>query len=49
MAMYGFLGLGPNLERLQREAQAGAFAQSMTVLGVNVVLVAFLLGLLKAE
>jgi glycosyltransferase involved in cell wall biosynthesis len=49
IGVYAFMGLGPNLESPLREAQAGALAQSMTVVGVNVVLVAFLLGLLKAE
>ena len=43
------MGLGPNLESPLQEAQMGALAQSLMVVGVNAVLVAFLLGLLKTE
>ena len=49
IGVYAFMGLGPNLESPLREAQVGAIAQSMTVVGVNAVLVAFLVGLLKTE
>ena len=49
IGVYVFLGLGPNLESPLREAQAGALAQSLMVVGANAVLVAFLLGLLKTE
>jgi glycosyltransferase involved in cell wall biosynthesis len=49
IGVYAFLGLGPNPESPLREAQVGALAQCLTVVGVNVVLAAFLLGLLKTE
>jgi glycosyltransferase involved in cell wall biosynthesis len=49
MGIYALLGLAPNLESPLREAQVGALAQSLMVVGVNTVLVGFLLGLLKTE
>ncbi len=49
IGVYALLGLGPGLESPLREAQVGALAQSLTVVGVNVLLTAFLLGLLKTE
>jgi len=49
IGVYAFLGLAPDLESPLQEAQVGALAQCLTVVGVNVVLAAFLLGLLKTE
>ena len=49
LGVYALLGLAPNLESPLKEAQVGALAQSLMVVGVNAVLAAFLLGLLKAE
>lgn len=49
IAVYALLGLSPNLESPLQEAQVGALAQILTVVGVNAVLAAFLLSLLKAE
>ena len=49
IGVFAFLGLGPGLASPLQEAQVGALAQSLTVVGVNAVLVAFLLSLLKTE
>jgi hypothetical protein len=49
IGVYAFLGLAPDLESPLLEAQVGALAQCLTVVGLNVVLAAFLLGLLKTE
>jgi glycosyltransferase involved in cell wall biosynthesis len=49
IGVYAFLGLGPDPASPLQEAQVGALAQSLTVVGVNAALVAFLLSLLKTE
>ncbi|MDP2948775.1 MAG: glycosyltransferase family 2 protein [Chloroflexota bacterium] len=49
IGLYAFLGLAPGLDSPLQEAQVGALAQSLMVVGVDVVLVAFLLALLRAE
>jgi len=49
IAVFAFLGLGPGLASPLQEAQVGALAQALTVLGVNAGLVAFLFSLLKTE
>ncbi len=49
IGVYAFLGLDPELASPLQEAQVGALAQSLTVVGVNAALVAFLLSLLKTE
>jgi len=49
IGVYAFLGLGPYQASPLQEAQVGALAQSLTVVGVNAALVAFLLSLLKVE
>jgi len=49
IGVYVLLGLAPNPDSPLREAQVGAIAQSLTVVGVNAILTAFLIGLLKTE
>jgi len=49
IGVYAFLGLGPDLASPLQEAQVGALAQGLTVVGVNTALVAFLLSLLRTE
>jgi hypothetical protein len=49
IGVYAFLGLGPGLASPLQEAQVGALAQCLTVIGVNAALVAFLFSLLKTE
>ena len=44
-----YVFLVPALDSPSQEAQVGALAQSLMVVGVDVVLVAFLLGLMKTE
>jgi glycosyltransferase involved in cell wall biosynthesis len=49
VGLYAFLGFAPALDGHPQEAQVGALAQSLMVVGVDVVLVAFLLSLMKTE